>query len=59
MKFLADLHLHSHFSRATSPQLNLPHLHKSAQLEGITVISTGGLRKLACSLEKVLLYFGQ
>lgn len=41
MKFVADLHLHSHFSRATSPQLNLEHLHKSAQLKGITVIGTG------------------
>lgn len=41
MKFLADLHLHSHFSRATSPQLNLPHLQKWAQLKGITVIGTG------------------
>jgi uncharacterized protein (TIGR00375 family) len=41
MKFLADLHIHSHFSRATSPQLNLPHLHKWAQLKGITVIGTG------------------
>jgi len=41
MKFLADLHIHSHFSRATSPQLNLPHLHKWAQLKGIDVIGTG------------------
>jgi uncharacterized protein (TIGR00375 family) len=41
MKFTADLHIHSHFSRATSPQLNLPHLHKWAQLKGLTVIGTG------------------
>jgi len=57
MKFLADLHLHSHFSRATSPQLSLPHLHKWAQLKGITVIGTGDLIKFTCSLENVLLYF--
>jgi len=41
MKFYADLHLHSHYSRATSPQLNLEHLSKWAQLKGITVVGTG------------------
>jgi len=41
MKFIADLHLHSHFSRATSPQLDLEHLSKWAQLKGVTVAGTG------------------
>jgi uncharacterized protein (TIGR00375 family) len=41
MKFVADLHLHSHFSRATSPQLDLEHLSKWAQLKGVTVVGTG------------------
>jgi uncharacterized protein (TIGR00375 family) len=41
MKFAADLHLHSHFSRATSKQLTLEHLNKWAQLKGITVVGTG------------------
>lgn len=41
MKFVADLHLHSHYSRATSKQLNLEHLHKWAQLKGVTVVGTG------------------
>src|SRR5574342_575574 len=41
MKFVADLHLHSHFSRATSKQLNLEHLSKWAQLKGVTVVGTG------------------
>jgi len=41
MKFIADLHLHSHFSRATSPQLDLEHLSKWAQLKGVTVVGTG------------------
>ncbi|MCG3121571.1 MAG: ATP-dependent DNA helicase Rep [bacterium] len=41
MKFVADLHLHSHFSRATSKQLNLEHLHKWAQRKGVTVVGTG------------------
>ena len=41
MKFITDLHLHSHFSRATSPQLNLEHLSLWAQLKGIQIVGTG------------------
>ncbi len=41
MKFYADVHLHSHFSRATSPNLNLPHLALWAQLKGIHIVGTG------------------
>ncbi len=41
MKFYADLHLHSHYSRATSKQLNLEHLNQWAQLKGLTVVGTG------------------
>lgn len=41
MKFYADLHLHSHYSRATSKQLNLEYLSQWAQLKGITVVGTG------------------
>ncbi|MBT5872411.1 MAG: UvrD-helicase domain-containing protein [Candidatus Latescibacteria bacterium] len=41
MRFHADLHLHSHFSRATSKNLNLEHLSKWAQLKGIRVVGTG------------------
>ena len=41
MPFIADLHIHSHLSRATSSQMNLENLYKWAQLKGITVIGTG------------------
>ena len=41
MKFVADVHLHSYFSRATSKRLNLEHLHKWAQLKGVHVVGTG------------------
>ena len=41
MKFHADLHLHSHFSRATSKNLNLEYLSLWAQLKGIQVVGTG------------------
>lgn len=41
MKFYADLHLHSHYSRATSKNLDLEHLHLWAQIKGIQVLGTG------------------
>ncbi|MCA9407376.1 MAG: DNA helicase UvrD [Candidatus Omnitrophica bacterium] len=41
MKFYTDLHLHSHYSRATSKNLNLEYLSLWAQLKGIQVIGTG------------------
>jgi DNA helicase-2/ATP-dependent DNA helicase PcrA len=41
MHFVADLHIHSHLSRATSKSLDLEHLHKTAQIKGITVVGTG------------------
>ena len=41
MKFIADLHIHSHFSRATSKSLDPEHLALWAQKKGITVIGTG------------------
>ncbi len=40
MKFYTDLHLHSHFSRATSKDLDLEHLCLWAQLKGIHVVGT-------------------
>ncbi|MFH1481016.1 MAG: UvrD-helicase domain-containing protein [Pseudomonadota bacterium] len=41
MKFIADLHIHSHFSRATSQSLNPENLVLWARKKGITVIGTG------------------
>ncbi len=41
MCFIADFHVHSHLSRATSPQMNLENIYKWAQLKGITVVGTG------------------
>jgi DNA helicase-2/ATP-dependent DNA helicase PcrA len=43
MKFVADLHLHSHYSRATSKNLNFEHLTKWAQLKGVNVVGTGDI----------------
>lgn len=41
MKFIADLHVHSKFSRATARNLDLENIYISAQLKGITVVATG------------------
>jgi len=41
MEFIADLHIHSKFSRATAKNLDLENLYIAAQLKGITVVGTG------------------
>lgn len=40
MKIIADLHTHSRFSRACSPQLTLPNLEKWAQIKGVNLLTT-------------------
>lgn len=39
--YVADLHIHSRFSRACSQQLNIPNLVEWAKLKGIDVLGTG------------------
>ncbi len=41
MRFVADVHLHSRFARATSKALNPENLHRWAALKGLTVVGTG------------------
>jgi len=41
MSFIADLHIHSHYSRAVSKDMVPESLHRWAQLKGITVVGTG------------------
>ncbi|MCX6581343.1 MAG: UvrD-helicase domain-containing protein [Candidatus Aminicenantes bacterium] len=41
MKYIADFHIHSHFSRATSSQLVPEYLEYWARLKGITVVGAG------------------
>ena len=38
---IVDLHLHSHFSRATSGDMDLSHIYAWGKLKGINVIGTG------------------
>ncbi|MFH0926886.1 MAG: UvrD-helicase domain-containing protein [bacterium] len=41
MQFIADLHIHSRYSRATSRDCNPENLYKSACLKGINIVGTG------------------
>ena len=41
MQYIADLHLHSRYSRATSKDLNIEGLYKGAKIKGIDLIGTG------------------
>ncbi|MDR1803601.1 MAG: endonuclease Q family protein [Treponema sp.] len=41
MRVIADLHIHSPYSRATSPRLSLPHLERWARIKGIGILGTG------------------
>ena len=41
MKFTADLHIHSKYSRATAKNLDLEHLYHAAQVKGLSLVGTG------------------
>ncbi len=41
MKFITDFHLHSKYSRATSPQADLENLDEWAKIKGIKILGTG------------------
>ena len=43
MFLVADLHLHSHYSRATSSDLTFEHLARWAQLKGVHIVGTGDI----------------
>ncbi|PIQ90750.1 MAG: DNA helicase UvrD [Candidatus Omnitrophica bacterium CG11_big_fil_rev_8_21_14_0_20_41_12] len=41
MEFIADFHIHSKYSRATSRDMDIQHLAKWAKIKGITLMGTG------------------
>ena len=58
MKMIADLHLHSHYSAATSPDMTIPKIAYYAKIKGLKIIGTGDafnpswLRELKLTLEE-------
>ena len=40
-RYIGDFHIHSHYSRATSRDMNLEELDKWAKIKGIDVLGTG------------------
>lgn len=41
MKFVADFHIHSKYSRATSPQMEVKTLSEFAKIKGVSLLGTG------------------
>jgi len=41
MEFIADFHIHSKYSRATSKDMDVRHIAEWARLKGITLMGTG------------------
>jgi len=41
MRVIADLHIHSKFSRATSSNMNIPEIEHCAKLKGLNLVGTG------------------
>ncbi|MFA5358221.1 MAG: endonuclease Q family protein [Patescibacteria group bacterium] len=41
MQYIADLHIHSKYSRACSPQLTLENISKYCAIKGVDVVATG------------------
>ncbi|MDD5194595.1 MAG: endonuclease Q family protein [Candidatus Omnitrophica bacterium] len=41
MEFIADLHVHSKYSRATSHDMDVAHISRWAKIKGITLMGTG------------------
>src|SRR3989344_196917 len=41
MRFVGDFHIHSHYSRATSKDMNIEELDRWARIKGIDVLGTG------------------
>jgi len=41
MRYIADLHIHSRFARATSHDLNVQNLEKWAKVKGVNLLGTG------------------
>src|SRR5512143_2568578 len=41
MRIIADLHIHSKYSRATSEQMSIPEIARYAKIKGLNLVGTG------------------
>ena len=41
MQYIGDFHIHSKYSRAVSPKMDLEHMNKFAKIKGIDILTTG------------------
>jgi len=41
LKIIADLHIHSHYSRATSEKMNIDEITRFARIKGLNLVGTG------------------
>ena len=41
MRIIADLHIHSKYSAATSEEMNLVNLERQAKIKGLNLLGTG------------------
>ncbi|MEM2418513.1 MAG: DNA helicase UvrD, partial [Candidatus Bathyarchaeia archaeon] len=59
MRVIADLHIHSKYSRATSTSMNVQEIARFSQIKGLTIVGTGDfthpewLRELKSELVEV------
>jgi hypothetical protein len=44
MKVIADLHMHSRYSRATSAKMNVNEVSRFAKIKGLSLVGTGDFR---------------
>ena len=51
MRVIADLHIHSHYSRATSKMMNIEELSKWSKVKGVNLLGTGDFAHPQWSVE--------
>jgi len=50
LRVIADLHIHSKYSAATSEEMNLVNLDRQARIKGLNVLGTGDNSTCKCTI---------